>query len=267
LAPRCLPSAFTCAHPTHQVIEGKTIEENSPLLTIIVPAYNEERRLPKSLAKIATFVAAQSYEIELIVVDNNSRDRTPDIVREFSGDHPYTRLIHEKRQGKGAAVRAGIFAGRGDYLFICDSDLAMPIDEVNKFLPPQREGADVAIASREAPGARRYNEPQYRHLMGRVFNLIVQILAVPGINDTQCGFKCFRRPVGHDIFAAQTMEGFGFDVEILFIARRRGYEIVEVPVNWYYDPGTSVNLLRDPFRMVGEVLQVRLNGWRGTYDA
>jgi glycosyltransferase involved in cell wall biosynthesis len=248
------------------VLEGRTIDENNPLLTIIVPAYNEERRLPKSLAQIAAFVAAQTYASELIVVDNNSRDRTPDIVREFAADHPYTRLIHEKRQGKGAAVRAGIFSGRGDYLFLCDSDLAMPIDEVNKFLPPQREVSDVAIASREAPGARRYNEPHYRHLMGRVFNIIVQIVALPGINDTQCGFKCFRRQVGRDIFAAQTMDGFGFDVEILFIARRRGYEIVEVPVNWYYDPGTSVNLVSDPFRMVREVLQVRFNGWRGTYD-
>jgi dolichyl-phosphate beta-glucosyltransferase len=202
----------------------------------------------------------------LIVVDNNSRDRTPDIVREFATEHPYTRLIHEKRQGKGSAVRAGIFAGRGDYLFICDSDLAMPIAELSKFLPPQLEGYDVAIASREGPGARRYNEPHYRHLMGRVFNLIVQIVALPGINDTQCGFKCFRREVGRDIFAHQTMNGFGFDVEILFIARQRGHRIVEVPINWYYDPGTTVNLWRDPFRMVREVLQVRLNGWQGKYD-
>jgi dolichyl-phosphate beta-glucosyltransferase len=246
--------------------EERAINENTPLLTIIVPAYNEQDRLPDSLAKIAEFVATQPYEIELIVVDNNSSDRTPDIVRAFAADHPYTRLIHEKRQGKGSAVRAGIFAGRGGYLFICDSDLAMPIAEVTKFLPPQREGIDVAIASREGPGARRYNEPHYRHLMGRVFNLIVQIVALPGINDTQCGFKCFRRKVGHDIFDRQTMDGFGFDVEILVIARRRGYRIVEVPINWYYDPGTSVNLVRDPFRMVREVLQVRLNAWRGLYD-
>jgi glycosyltransferase involved in cell wall biosynthesis len=251
---------------TNHVFEGRIINENAPLLTIIVPAYNEEQRLPGSLAQIAEFVAAQPYEIELIVVDNNSRDRTAAIVRAFAADHPYTRLIHEKRQGKGSAVRAGIFAGRGEYLFICDSDLSMPIAEVSKFLPPEREGYDVAIASREAPGARRYHEPQYRHLMGRVFNLIVQIVAVPGIRDTQCGFKCFRREVGHDIFACQTMNGFGFDVEILFTARRRGFDIIEVPVNWYYDPGSSVNILRDPFRMVREVLQVRLNGWRGMYD-
>ncbi len=245
---------------------GRIINENVPLLTLIVPAYNEEHRLPDSLAKIAQFVAAQSYAIELIVVDNNSRDRTPDIVREFAVTHPFTRLIQEKRQGKGAAVRAGIMAGRGEYLFICDADLAMPIQEVNKFLPPACEAYDVAIASREGPGARRYGEPHYRHLMGRVFNFVVQILALPGINDSQCGFKCFRREVGRDIFAWQTMNGFGFDVEILFIARRRGYRIVEVPINWYYGPGGTVDLLRDPFRMVAEVLRVRLNGWRGKYD-
>jgi dolichyl-phosphate beta-glucosyltransferase len=246
--------------------EGRTINENRPLLTIIVPARNEEHRLPDSLAKIAAFVAAQPYAIELIVVDNNSSDRTPDIVRAFAADHPYTRLIHEGRRGKGSAVRAGIFAGRGDYLFMCDSDLAMPIAEVNKFLPPQREGYDVAIASREGPGARRHGEPHYRHLMGRVFNLMVQVIALPGINDTQCGFKCFRRQVGRDIFDCQTMNGFGFDVEILVIARRQGHHIVEVPINWYYNPGTSVNLWRDPFRMVREVLKVRLNAWRGRYD-
>lgn len=236
------------------------------MLSIIVPAYNEERRLPDSLAKIAKFVAAQPYEIELIIVDNDSSDRTADIVRAFAAEHPYTRLIHEKRKGKGSAVQAGMFAAQGDYLFMCDSDLAMPIAEVNKFLPPQREGVDVAIASREGPGARRYGEPHYRHLMGRVFNLIVQIIALPGINDTQCGFKCFRREVGREVFECQTMNGFGFDVEILVIARRRGYHIVQVPVNWYYDPDTTVNLMRDPFRMVREVLQVRLNALRGKYD-
>ena len=199
-------------------------------------------------------------------MDNNSRDRTPDIVRAFAANHPYARLIREGRQGKGSAVRAGIFAGRGDYLFICDADLAMPIAEVNKFLPPQREDYDVAIASREGPGARRYGEPAYRHLMGRVFNLIVQIIALPGVNDTQCGFKCFRREAGRDVFRWQSMNGFGFDVEMLFIARRQGYRIIEVPINWYYDPGSTVVLWRDPFRMVREVLQVRLNGWRGKYD-
>lgn len=235
-------------------------------MSLIVPAYNEERRLPDSLAKIAEFVAAQPYEIELIVVDNNSSDRTPDVVRAFAASHPYTRMVHEKRPGKGAAVRAGIMAGRGDYLFFCDSDLAMPIAEVNKFLPPQRQGYDVALGSREGPGARRYNEPLYRHLMGRAFNLITQLIAVPGIKDTQCGFKCFRRQAARDIFAHQTLYRFGFDVEILVIARRRGYRIVEVPINWYYDPDTTVDLRRDPFKMVLEVLRVRLNAWRGRYD-
>jgi glycosyltransferase involved in cell wall biosynthesis len=246
--------------------EERIINQNTPLLSIIIPAYNEERRLPNSLDKVAAFVANQSYETELIVVDNNSRDRTSDIVRQFATEHPYTRLIHEKRQGKGSAVRAGIFAGHGEYLFICDSDLSMPIEEVNKFLPPEREGYDVAIASREAPGARRYGEPHHRHLMGRIFNLLVQIIALPGINDTQCGFKSFQREAAQDIFECQTMNGFGFDVETLFVARKRGYNIIEVPVNWYYDAGSSVNIWRDPFLMVREVLKVRVNNWQGLYD-
>jgi dolichyl-phosphate beta-glucosyltransferase len=142
----------------------------------------------------------------------------------------------------------------------------MPIEEVNKFLPPEREGYDVAIASREAPGARRYGEPHHRHLMGRIFNLLVQIIALPGINDTQCGFKSFQREAAQDIFECQTMNGFGFDVETLFVARKRGYNIIEVPVNWYYDAGSSVNIWRDPFLMVREVLKVRVNNWQGLYD-
>jgi dolichyl-phosphate beta-glucosyltransferase len=224
-------------------------ESERPLLTLIIPAYNEGRRLPGSLAQIADFVEAQDYETEVIVVNNNSADRTPQVVEEFARMRPYVRLLHEPTQGKGAAVRTGMMAGRGEYLFICDADLSMPIQEVQKFMPPALNGYDVAIASREAEGARRYNEPEYRHIMGRVFNLIVRLLAVPGIQDTQCGFKVFRREVALDVFSAQTLAGWAFDVEVLYIARRRGYRLVEVPIN-----------------MLLEVLRVRLNDLRGVYS-
>jgi dolichyl-phosphate beta-glucosyltransferase len=163
-------------------------------------------------------------------------------------------------------VRKGMLEGRGEYLFICDADLAMPIEEVSKFLPPTLSDYDVAIASREAAGAVRYNEPWYRHLMGRVFNLAVRLLAVPGIQDTQCGFKCFRREAARDIFATQKIDGWAFDVEILHIARRRGYRIVEVPINWYYGEGSRVSPIRDSVDMLVEVLRIRRNGRAGLYD-
>ncbi|HLF27663.1 MAG TPA: dolichyl-phosphate beta-glucosyltransferase [Anaerolineae bacterium] len=237
-----------------------------PFLSIIIPAYNEALRLPASLNQIAEFIVTQNYPVEVIVVNNNSRDATPQIAEEFAAEQPYACVLHEPRQGKGAAVRTGMLAARGEYLFICDADLSMPIEEIGKFMPPAIDSYDVAIASREAPGARRIGEPQYRHLMGRVFNTLVRVLAIPHIQDTQCGFKVFRREAAHTVFPLQTIEGWGFDVEVLFIALRRGYRLVEVPITWYYRPQTKINPLRDSINMVTEVLRVRLNGWRGVYD-
>ena len=202
----------------------------------------------------------------MIVVNNNSRDATPRIAGEFVSEYADARVLHEPRQGKGAAVKTGMLAARGEYLFICDADLSMPIEEVSKFLPPALDAYDVAIASREAPGARRVGEPEYRHLMGRVFNFIVRVLAIPNIQDTQCGFKVFRRDVARHVFPLQTIDGWGFDVEVLFIALRRGYRLVEVPITWYYRPQTKISPMRDSINMFIEVMRVRINGWRGVYD-
>jgi len=243
----------------------KDLETAGPFLSIIIPAHNEERRLPGSLEKIVAFLERQDYQAEVIVVDNGSQDNTSGVVEGFMARYPFISLIREERRGKGLAVKLGMLAARGEYLFLCDADLSMPIEEVAKFLPPQLEDYDVAIASREAEGARRYGEPAHRHLMGRVFNLIVRLLAVRGFQDTQCGFKCFRREVARDIFSRQTMEGWGFDVEVLFIAQKRGYRIVEVPINWYYMANSRVKPIRDSIRMFREVLQVRINDWRGVY--
>ncbi len=234
-------------------------------LSIIIPAYNEEKRLPNTLRQIDVFLRRQPYTYEVIVVENGSTDRTTEIAEAFAAEHPYVRVLHSPK-GKGAAVKTGILNARGEYMFICDADLSMPIEEVEKFLPPALDGYDVAIASREVPGARRYYEPFYRHLEGRVFNWIVRLLAVPGIQDTQCGFKCFRREVALDIFPYQTMSGFGFDVEVLYIARRRGYRLVEVPIHWYYKSNSRVHPVRDAIAMFLEVLRIRWNAWKGLYD-
>ena len=236
------------------------------MLSIIIPAYNEEVRLPTSLEQVDRFVAAQPFPIEVIVVNNNSRDATPRIAQDFAATHPYLRVLHQPRQGKGAAVQMGMLDGCGEYLFICDADFSMPVEEINKFMPPAAAAYDVAIASREAPGARRVGEPQYRHLMGRIFNLIVRVLAIPHIQDTQCGFKVFHRNVARDVFALQTIDGWGFDVEVLFIALKHGYKLIEVPITWYYRPQSRISPLKDSINMVLEVLKVRRNGWRGLYD-
>ncbi len=245
---------------------GVTIDAKQPLLTIIIPAYNEELRLPVTLPEVVSFAESRDYPVEVLVVDNASTDRTAEIVRQIASAHPILSLSSQPIRGKGAAVRKGIFESHGAYMFICDADLAMPIEEVSKFLPPHLSDYDVAIASREAPGAVRYNEPWYRHLMGRVFNLIVRLLAVPGIQDTQCGFKCFRREAALDLFSVQTIDGWAFDVEILHIALLRGYRIVEVPINWYYGAHSRVRPLRDSFNMLREVLRIRRRSRAGYYD-
>lgn len=238
----------------------------SPLLSLIIPAYNEAERLPKTLPTVVSFLQSQDYPAEVIIVNNNSRDDTGQIAREFAAAYPWIKVIDEQTQGKGAAVRTGMLSAAGDYLFMADADFSMPVEEVAKFLPPRLENYDIAIGSREAKGAVRYNEPQYRHFMGRVFNFYVKVLAIPGFEDTQCGFKCFRRETAMDILPYQTIDGWAFDVELLFIALRRGYHVVEVPVRWYYGQNSRVSPVRDTINMVREVLRIRYNGFTGRYD-
>ena len=235
-----------------------------PLLSIIIPAYNEERRLPGSMQKIDAFFAAQPYQSELIIVENGSIDDTTAVAEAFAAQHPYARVIHSAK-GKGAAVRMGMLEATGRYRFMCDADLSMPIDEVSKFLPPASAPYHVAIASREAPGAHRYGEPAYRHLMGRVFNGIVRLLAIPQFQDTQCGFKCFEGAAADDIFRLQSMNGLGFDVEAVAIALARGYAVIEVPIHWYFDADSRVRPVHDTVRMVREVWAVRRNLKTGVY--
>jgi len=240
--------------------------KSEPLATVIIPAWNEERRMPASLQRIVAFVEGQSDPIEVVVVDDGSQDGTATIVEEFAQQHGFIRLIRNPHGGKGAAIKTGVSQSRGKYLVLSDTDLSVPIEEIVKFLPPALNGYDVAIASREAPGAERIDEPYYRHLMGRVYNLLVRLAAVPGIQDTQCGFKAFRREVARQVFPLQTIEGWGFDVEVLFIARRLGYQIVEIPVRWYYGRESKVKPVKDTLRMVRDLLQVRRNARRGLYD-
>lgn len=258
-----LPVSIQPTQPT-LTPQGSPTDE-PPFLSIVIPAYNEEHRLPGSLQKIDEFLNQQSYTFEVIVVENGSTDRTTELVEQYQTTHPYVRLLHSAK-GKGCAVQTGMLAGRGRCLLICDADLAMPIDEVNKMLPVLLDGYDVVIASREGEGAVRFDEPYYRHLMGRVFNLIVRVLAIPGLQDTQCGFKMFRDAAAQDVFSRQTMTGWAFDVEVLAIALRRGYRVTEVPIHWYFMSESKISPLRDTFTMVNEVIKIRANVRRGLYD-
>jgi glycosyltransferase involved in cell wall biosynthesis len=237
----------------------------SPLLSIIIPAYNEEKRLPQSLKTVLNFLDAQDFEAEVIVVDNGSVDSTADIVKDLSKENQNLKLYQEQIAGKGLAVRRGMLESTGEFRFICDADLAMPIEEVLRFLPPEQMNYDIAIGSREAPGAVRYDEPSYRHFIGRVFNNIVRIMAVPGFMDTQCGFKCFRGEIADDLFKVQLLDGWTFDVEVLFIAQRRGYRIVEVPINWYYFPGSRIHVVRDSINMFLDLFKIRINWMKNLY--
>lgn len=228
-----------------------------PLVSIIIPAHNEERRLPHTLNQVFDFLSAQSYSGEVLVVENGSTDRTVEIAREFSRRHPELQVIQESGRGKGRAVKLGMLSARGEYRFMADADLSMPIEELNHFLPPRLTDFDIAIGSREAPGSRRYNEPYYRHWGGRLINAIIRLLTLPGLQDTQCGFKCFRAEIAEDLFELQTLDGFAFDVEVLYLARRRGYHIVEIPVNWYFNPESKVHLINDTLRMIADIWTIR----------
>ena len=239
---------------------------NNPLLTIVVPAYNEGKRLPATIPQIIHYVSQQSFGVEVIIVNNNSNDDTRAIADQFAADYDYIKVIDEICQGKGAAVKTGMMLGTGDYLFIADADLSMPINQVNKFLPPESGNYDVAIGSREAPGAVRYDEPEYRHIMGRVFNLIVRWFAVPGFHDTQAGFKCFTQEAAHRVFPKQTVDGWAFDVEVLFIAQKLNCKIIEVPIEWHYQPNSRINPLQSSYEMFAEVFKIRQKGKQGIYD-
>ncbi len=233
-----------------------------PFLSIIIPAHNEAKRLPDTLSKVIEFLETQPYTGEVLVVENGSQDATLQISMEFASRYTQLRVIHETEKGKGRAVQRGMLEACGEYRFMADADLSMPIHEVNRFIPPQLDDIDVAIGSREAASAVRYNEPIYRHLGGRAINLIIRLLALPDFHDTQCGFKCFHAPVADDLFSRQSQMGWAFDVEILYLARLRHYNIVEVPVDWYFNPESKLSVVHDAFRMIIDIWSIRKNARR-----
>ena len=236
-----------------------------PQLSIVIPAYNEARRLPESFARLHDFLHRQPYFAEVIVADDGSEDSTAAVVRAWMGRWNALRLVQIAHAGKGAAVRAGALAAQGEWIFLADADFSMPVQELARFVPAADDTTDLLIGSREAPGAQRIGEPVYRHLMGRAFNRIVQWSLVPGIRDTQCGFKRLRREVALDLCFHQTITGWGFDVELLYMARLRGYSIREIPISWYYKSGSKVRPLADTLSMARDLLAIRRNARAASY--
>jgi dolichyl-phosphate beta-glucosyltransferase len=238
----------------------------NPFLSIVIPAHNEENRLPKTLEQVVHFATSQSFSTEVLIVENASQDRTLEVGKEYADRHQgIVRVIHTDLPGKGRAVQKGMLAAEGAYRFFADADFSMPAAEIVRFIPPVVD-IPIAIASREAPGSVRYYEPYYRHITGRIFNSFIRMLVLPALEDTQCGFKMFRADAAEDLFRRQTLIGWSFDVELLYIASRRNYPILEIPIPWYFNPESKINVWRDSWRMFIDLLTIRKNGRHGLYD-
>ena len=241
---------------------------SNPFLSIVIPAHNEASRLPPSLAQINGFLDQQDFSAEVIIVENGSSDRTYEVAQEAARESDRIRVLQspEGIRGKGLAVKQGMLAANGEWRFICDADLSMRIEDLAGFLPPKTSSYDIIIASREAPGAVRVDEPEYRHIMGRVATFIIKLAAIKDYEDTQCGFKLFSANVAEDLFRVQRMNGIGFDVELLYIAKRRGYRVKELPITWYYDPYSTMRLWDDSVQLLREIWEIRRNWRQGLYE-
>ena len=236
-------------------------------LSIIIPAYNEEKRIGPTLESIFEFLAGRDYTGEVILVDDGSSDKTVEVAKASARAHENFRVLENgANRGKGYSVRNGMLEAKGKYLLFSDADLSTPIEETTRFLEKMREGYHVVIGSRAMPESNIVTyQPWYRQLMGKTFNKIVRVMAVRGIKDTQCGFKMFTREAGRRIFALQQVERFAFDVEALFLARKLGYKICELPVTWKDSPQTRVSTFTDSWSMFSALFTIRLNSLRGRY--
>jgi dolichyl-phosphate beta-glucosyltransferase len=240
------------------VISGPRVTRpEEPWLSVVIPAFNEEPRLPSTLAALTSYLDGQDWRWEIRVVDDGSTDRTAEVTEERAAADPRVVLQREPHRGKGGAAKAGLLAARGRFRFLCDADLAMPVHELPRFLPPALEGFDLAIGTREGIGARRVGEPLCRHAMGRVFNWTIQRVVLRGIEDTQCGFKMFTAEAAEAIFPHVSVQGWAFDVEVLCLARRFGLRLVEVPIEWHHSADSRVSALRDSGRMLADLFRIR----------
>jgi len=240
------------------------VESSELALSVVIPAYNETARLEPTLRRVIDYCRAHHPDFEILVVDDGSTDGTPELVERIAAEERGVKLIAlGANRGKGAAVRSGMLAARGREVLFSDADLATPIEELDKLRERLADGCDIAIGSRAAPGADiRVRQHPMRELMGRTFNLMVRVAALGGIRDTQCGFKLFRRDAAHDLFGRTRLDGFAFDVEVLWLARGR-YQVAEVPVVWSHVDDSKVSPGGDAARMFVDLLRIRWLHRRG----
>jgi dolichyl-phosphate beta-glucosyltransferase len=237
---------------------------SQPYLAVIIPAYNEEQRILPTLERIREYLTVQTYTWSVTLISDGSKDNTVAIAEEFARANPgFHVLAYKPNRGKGYAVRKGMSEVDGDLILFSDADLAAPIEEVEKLLDHIKAGAEVAIGSRPLKESKlEVHQSKFRELMGRSFNVAVQLLAVRGIHDTQCGFKIFVNKAACDVFSRCKLDGFGFDFESLMIARDLGYRIDEVPIRWSHQEGSKVVLMRDGPKMLWDLVKLRFRGKR-----
>lgn len=235
--------------------------------SIIIPAYNEDQRLPATLDKVLAYAAQQHWQAEVIVVNDGSSDATAEVVRKYVQNHPTVRLIENPgNRGKGYSVRNGMLSAHGEVLLFSDADLSSPISEAAKLFRAVAEGADIAIGSRWLQSdLQTEHQPLYREVFGRLFNLLLRLVLGLRFKDTQCGFKAFTRQAARLVFSAQRVERWAFDPELLFLAKKFRLKVEEVPVHWAHDRGSRIHPLRDGIRMSGEIVGIRWADLRGKY--
>jgi glycosyltransferase involved in cell wall biosynthesis len=240
----------------------------SPQLSIVIPAYNESARIEQTLERVMSCVEKQGWDAEVLVVDDGSTDRTPQVIHRWMERYPRLHLIqNEGNRGKGYSVRNGLLQAVGEVVMFTDADLSAPMEEAERLLAAIADGADVAIGSRWMDKTRQtIHQPLYRRFFGRCFNWVTRMVMGLPFKDTQCGFKAFKRPVAQVIFRLQRIERWGFDPEILFIARKLGYDIREVPVTWGHDERSRMSYLKDGMKMLEEMAAIRANSLAGRYD-
>ena len=243
-------------------------ETPHPQYSIVIPAYNESGRIPGTLERVLKCIRERGWQAEILVVNDGSRDATAEVVREIALRAPELRLLSNPgNHGKGYSVRHGMTEARGDVVMFTDSDLSAPIEEAERLFAAIEAGADIAIGSRWLESGRQtHRQPLYRQVFGRCFNAVTRMVMGLHFADTQCGFKAFTRAAAQTVFQLQTIERWGFDPEILFIALKRGFKVVEVPVSWAHDERTRMSYLKDGMQMLKELCLIRWNALTGRYN-
>jgi dolichyl-phosphate beta-glucosyltransferase len=233
-------------------------KDDKPYLSIVIPVYNEEKRIGDTLRKIVDFLKTKDFSREIVIVDDGCRDHTIDLATKILEGTNFRILKNVRNMGKGASIRTGMLAAEGEVRLFTDADLSTPVEELDKLIVPIRGGYDVSFGSRAMKGSLLLvRQPFHREMMGRIFNLFVQILHLPGVKDTQCGFKMFTGRAADAIFQRQKMKGFCFDVEVLVLAGRLGYKMKEIPVSWIDSPQSKVNPLKDSLKMLWDLIKLK----------